>query len=162
MQTQLSQSDFDDLSAYLDGELPPDEASRVQQCIQTQAPWRQAYEELQSLAKAMDAYAVPAPAADLAQRIIAAARSQRSMPWFARAAWLAPAAAAAAIVIAAIVLRPTTQPVLPQTAQATPVTHVDDAFIVQTMDFFKDYDVVVNLDTLEAIDAAQAPNQQGS
>ncbi len=71
MSGQLGQSDFENLSAWLDGELPPERAAEVERLVRENPVWRQAEQELCSLHEALDSYAAPAPAPGLARRILA-------------------------------------------------------------------------------------------
>jgi anti-sigma factor RsiW len=71
MSGQLGQSDFENLSAWLDGELPAERAAEVERLVHENPVWRQAGQELRSLHEALDSYAAPAPAPGLARRILA-------------------------------------------------------------------------------------------
>ena len=71
MTDRLGHSDRDDLSAYLDGELPAGRAAEVQRLIREDPAWRRAHREMTALDAALDSFAAPAPAADLADRILA-------------------------------------------------------------------------------------------
>ena len=71
MSGELRQSDFEDLSAWLDGELPPGRAAEVQRMVHEDPLWRRAERELRGLHEALDSYAAPAPAPGLAGRILA-------------------------------------------------------------------------------------------
>jgi anti-sigma factor RsiW len=69
---ELPVADFEDLSAYVDGELPAERAAQIEQFVARSPLWRRAHSEMLSLSAAMDG--VPAPAAadsGLAGRIIA-------------------------------------------------------------------------------------------
>lgn len=168
---RLTQSDFDDLSAYLDGELAGPRAQQVRQLLATDATWQQAHRHLVELNGALDAFAAPALPAGLADRIIAKAHeTARPRTVIRLVRWLAPAAAAAAILVAVLVLQQHKGPQgtqadrqVAQTDTHTTPTGTDplhgvateDRFVVENLDFFCNYDVAANLETLEAIDHAQ-------
>ena len=78
MTRSLSQSELEQLSAYFDGELPAEEAARIQSLIATDSAWAEALGDLQALDTAMDVYTAAQAQADLAGRIIAAARRERT------------------------------------------------------------------------------------
>ncbi len=157
MDTKLQQTDFDDLSAHLDGELPPTDAQRVEQMIRDDATWRQAYTMLQAMSAAMDAYDVPAAPAGLADRIKNNIRAQQRPVVLRLVRWLAPTAAAAAVLIAATFVYkvlPTGGGTLAK-LEPTPAPKIDDAFIVENLEFFRDMDVLNNMETIEAIQNAE-------
>ncbi len=109
MTRSLSQSELEQLSAYFDGELPAEEAARIQSLIATDSAWAEALGDLQALDTAMDVYTAAPAQADLAGRIIAAARRERtgSNLTIKLVKYLAPlAAAAAAIVVYVAVHQP--------------------------------------------------------
>ncbi len=105
MRTELTQTDLDDLSAYLDGELDAASTLRVEQLTSSDEAWREALAEMKSVDRAIDVFRtqshVPPHSANLVQRIVAAATPQRSR-WLVRLG--APLAAAAAVAIVAFVL----------------------------------------------------------
>ena len=159
----LTQDDFDDLSALLDGELSPRRAGEVEGLVQSDPHWQAAWQELQAVDEALDAYGIPPAPQDLPERIIAAAhRLGRPRPIILRIArWAGPAAAAAAAVVIAVAIASRTTP--PNTAKpivdnaadkAGPLKGLDEEarFVVANLPFFKDYGVLENLDTLKAIE----------
>lgn len=159
---EMQQDDFDDLSAYVDGELSLADAQRVEQKIRDDEAWGRAYAELQALSSAMDAFEAPAAPAGLAERIKKNIRAQERPAVLRLVKWLAPAAAAAAVLIAAtLVYKAQTHATNPgPVAQALPtaapaVQKVDDAFIVENLEFFRDLDVLNNMETIEAVQSAE-------
>ena len=159
----LTQDDFDDLSALLDGELSPRRAGEVEGLVQSDPHWRAAWQELQAVDEALDAYGVPAAPRDLPERIIAAARRLgRTRPVILRIArWAGPAAAAAAAIVIAVALASRTTPpiktepiVAEPPVKAGPLDGLDkeDRFVVANLPFFKVFGVLENLDTLKAIE----------
>jgi hypothetical protein len=99
MNTQLTQSQWEDLSAYFDGELTGPQADRIARLIETDPAWQRAHASLAQLSARLDAWAVPAPPAELAGRIgQAVARQSRTLRL---RRWLVPAAAAAVVLLVA-------------------------------------------------------------
>jgi len=167
MHEKLEQSQYEDLSAFLDGELPEARASEIRDLIASDPAWRDAHERLVALDDALGAYEPPAVPGDLAERII------RSMPqarpagrWATVSRWVAPLAAAAAIVVAAVLL-----PRKAKDAQEAGPTVLSgsalvderlegvaerDRFVVENLEFFRDYDVLTNLETIEAVERLEA------
>lgn len=164
---RMKQSDFADLSAYLDGQLEGPRAAQVQQLIAGDAAWGEAYREMTELDQLIHACDVPPVPADLSQRIISHVRGQRSHAIVKFVKYAAPLAAAAAIVIGILVWQHLPGPSRPEAQIATidkPAPQEDpkvaEDLAMENLDFFKDYDVVSNLDTLDAIDRLEA--SQGS
>jgi anti-sigma factor RsiW len=69
---ELPVADFEDLSAYVDGELPAERAAQIEQLVARSPLWRRAHSEMLSLSAAMDGVPAPAASSGLAERIIAA------------------------------------------------------------------------------------------
>ena len=161
MTRQLTQSELEQLTAYLDGELEPAQAAEVEALIASDAAWAQEAEGLASLDSVLDEYVAPAPQADLADRIIAASRRERARTqWTIRLAkYLAPAmAAAAALVLYVTVYHPATSNPPPDVAA---VNQNVDGLVAEHLDFFKECksldaisstETVVDDATLKAID----------
>jgi hypothetical protein len=99
MNTQLTQSDWDDLSAYFDGELTGEAADRIARLIETDPAWQRAHASLRTLDAKLDAWTAPAPPADLARRTRQAIAQHGRTLTLRR--WLIPAAAAAVVLIVA-------------------------------------------------------------
>jgi len=160
MDQELTQSDLDDLSAYMDGELTGEAKWRVEHLLKEDSRWPRALRQLQELDACLDTYSVPAAPADLAAKIIASLPSQNVSvsPVWKIIRWLAPLGAAAAVVIAATSLfRPAPRPQVPiAQGDAGASAKVDDQFVVENLSFFSDYDVVRDLETIEAIEQVQS------
>lgn len=99
MNTQLTQSDWEDLSAYFDGELTGELADRIARLVETDPAWQRAHASLTQLDARLDAWAVPAPRAELPERIGQAVTRQSRTRQLRR--WLIPAAAAAVVLLVA-------------------------------------------------------------
>jgi anti-sigma factor RsiW len=181
MEERISQTDFEELSAYMDGELTEPTLSRVKGLLETSPAWAKALERLQAVDRAMEAYAAPAAPADLAGRVL---RKTTRAPAMARPSlrWVVPLTAAAAIVVAVLVYGAMNRPTKRKSGVVTPVVNkvpppvagqnntvapdVDDeeeypevaeTFVEDHLDFFRDMGVINNLDTIEAIDSQQTP-----
>ncbi len=186
MKSALSQHDWDDLSAWLDGELPPEQAARVARAVAADPAWSTAADELRALDSLLVAHAAPEPAADLPARIRAAARNEtrakRPAPVLRLVRWLAPAAAAAAVLIAAVAIlspdggkdpRPAlsssggrdagnggradaakveTTAEVLDSATEAEAEQLAEIVAMERLDMFRDYDIVKNYDTLAAIE----------
>jgi anti-sigma factor RsiW len=68
---KLGQADLDDLSAFLDGELPPGRAAEVARLIGEDEAWRDACAQLRAVQAALDAWTVPGAPEGLAERVLA-------------------------------------------------------------------------------------------
>ena len=154
MKRALEQSELEDLGAYLDGELAPEQAQRVQQLLAQDPAWQEAAGRLKSLDEALGLYDVPACDNGLSERIIANVRKAgRVSPAIRIIRWVAPLAAAAAIVLAVLIGNPW------QTTKMTPSAGPSlETFTVENLDFFKDYNVLCNYDTLQALDDLDSQN----
>ncbi|MFP4105851.1 MAG: anti-sigma factor family protein [Phycisphaerae bacterium] len=88
MSQKLTQSDFEALSAYFDGELSPAEAQQVRRRIENDADWADAWAELRRLDDVLDAWE-PCVAPDrLPERILAAVQCPLSQDEYERlSAW---------------------------------------------------------------------------
>ena len=172
MEGKLRQSDFDDLSAWFDGELDADRAGEVANLVLTDPLWRRTHAELVMLAGALDACDVPSAPSDLADSIIARVRRSGRRSLSARIVRIAvPVAAAASVIIAVTFLatRPQQQspggspPADRQIARPAadmsgePLTTAEqDKYIAKNLHFFRNYDVLMNYETLEAIERLEA------
>ena len=170
---ELTQSEMEQLNAFLDGELEAAEASRVEAMLASDTAWAQAARELQSLDGLLGEYTVPAAPAELAGRIIAAARRERpASQWTIRLVkYLAPAmAAAAALILYVAFYHPgETKPPAPNQVVNNNNQQDIDSVIVEHLPFFKQYeaadkishnDTVVDDATMQAID--QLEHSQGT
>jgi len=178
---RLNPAQWEDLSAWLDGQLPPAEAERVERLVADAPAWQRAARQLRAAEAALEAYQAPTPAADLPERILrgvaAAERRRRRWVWAGRVA--APLAAAAAILLAVLLWYPaqTTTPAEPGSPPALAAgegpalpgqqkvdqvlqgIRQEDRFVVENLDFFEDYDVVANFEVLQAIDRLEGRRQ---
>lgn len=92
------QSDIEELSAWMDGELPEQQAERVARLVETDSDWQATFEQFRAVDRAADLLEPARPAPDLAERIVRLARRRRGLVRMARIA--APLAAAACIAVA--------------------------------------------------------------
>lgn len=154
MEKILKQSELEDLSAYVDGELDAARAAEIARLIETDALWRQAHLDLLDLNAALDAYVAPSPSSDLAARIVRNIRQQEQRPLASRILrWAAPLTAAATILIAVGVWRNMrTAPVSVAPDQAGIRTEDAETLAKENLDFFQDIDIAVNMETLDEID----------
>lgn len=97
MTTNLSPMDPERLSAWLDGELPPEQAEEVARLVETDPAWAEAYRRLKALDRVLDLWTVPPPPADLARRVWAHRRSRRESVVLRVGQWMLSAAALALI-----------------------------------------------------------------
>ncbi|MFW6133321.1 MAG: hypothetical protein ACOC8F_05440, partial [Planctomycetota bacterium] len=61
MTNELNQSDWEALSAWMDAELPADQAERVARAVREQPAWVRAAEELRALDDLLRRHHAPAP-----------------------------------------------------------------------------------------------------
>ena len=94
------QSDIEDLSAWMDGELADADARRVAHLVEMDPAWTRAHRELKALDDALGAMPTPTPQRPLTDRIVHAATRRRARVRIVRIA--APLAAAAAILLAVL------------------------------------------------------------
>jgi anti-sigma factor RsiW len=97
------QSDLEELSAWMDGELGPADAERVAGRVRTDPAWRATHEQFLALDRALDAMPAPRPRRSLTDGIVRAAHRRGLAVRIIRIA--APLAAAAAIVLALLIVR---------------------------------------------------------
>ncbi len=190
MTDRLEQHEFEALSAWWDGELPPEQAADIERRVDTDPRWASALADLQATDRALDAWTVPAPSTDLSARILAAAAREafQASPQRSRvlrfAYWAVPAAAAAAVILALGVLynpAPRTPggegtdvvqqappaPAPPAHERTAPAPEAlvgldrADSAVVANLDLFRDMDVIENLDTLQAIERLEGERTQG-
>jgi hypothetical protein len=183
MDAKLTQQDFEQLSAFLDGELGEADQARAEERLAADGAWRRARARLEALDRALDAYAVPAAPAGLVGRILRKTTRQRAAVRWAWPRWryLAPLAAAAALVAALLVYHALRQPAgqgpnlvnsqgpidpspLPEDTRAfeEPRLAELDVLVEDNLDFFRDLGVVNNLDTIEAIYSQQQMRSGGT
>jgi len=160
------QSDIEELVAWMDGELPADQARRVAALLETDPRWQTTHRQFQDVDAAMDLLTTPSPSSDLTDRIVRAARRQQTVGRAVRI--MGSLAAAAAIVVAVWLAWPAdprdAMPELPGAAALSDVPE-QDRFLVRNLDLVRDLEEVVHyeqmrsvvdeqtLDALEAIEA---------
>jgi len=159
---KLRQDELEQISAFLDGELPADQTRDVARRIDSDPAWAAAADELGKLESLLDAWPTPRLAGDLTTSILAATRRKQPRPAWVQ--WLAPLATAAAIVAAVLLLGPTGSRPGPEVAGEPTVSPIEkvieavpreDRFVVENLDVFEDYDVLVRYETLEALAALE-------
>jgi len=157
MTGKTEQPDFDDLSAWLDGELEDDRAEQVKRAAAPDGDLGQVHRELRELDEMLNTLTVPPAPAGLAERIIARTRRAARRRLVVRVVrWAAPVAAAAAVVIAVAlhISWPPHQPptTTPPVAIGDQPGKIDRPKDVAKASFFADFDVLENYDTLEAME----------
>lgn len=158
----INSSELAELSAYLDGELPSQRAEKISRLLERDDALAAAAEQLRAVDRALDLLEAPAPAADLADRIIAAVEARRKTAVVKIAKYLAPLAAAAMLLAAILFWQPfshksaTTSSMPADAAQAAPAdAKAVEEFARDNLDFFQDYEVVANYETIEAMEALE-------
>jgi len=157
MKDDIRQQDFDDLSAWLDGRLDDRRAEEMRRVVESDRDLREACRQLRRLNELLDAYEAPPAPAGLAERIVANVRraGRRSAP-VRLLRWLAPAAAAAAVIIA-VALAWNRRRTVPE-PKGTP--QVAGQMLTRTVapkptvkaSFFADFEILENFETLQAIE----------
>ncbi len=173
MKELRGQYDFEDLSAYLDGELEPARKAGVEKLLQEDSSWQAAHAELKALDGALDAWTAPEMPAHLPGRVVTAVKrsgKQRVIRFARIAAPIAAVAAAAAIFVAVLLSNNSSQPrpknnivrntTPPPTNKTTAVNDKElNDIAVENLEFFRDYDVLTNFETLEAIERLEKQSQ---
>ena len=172
---ELTASEVENLSAYMDGELPAGPAAEVARGIEADAAWRQMRRDFQDVDSLLDDYTAPPASAELTGRIMSAVRKQARRRHILRVVrWLAPAAAAAAILLIGLAVfggghwfsQPQAHPIVNKPVNIERELAGSTAFkavpadqrpalqeeIIRHLNFFRDYEVVADLETLEAIE----------
>lgn len=150
-------TDYEELWAFADGELEATRASRIEWLVQTDPAWSAAYKDLKEFDAALGVYAPPPVPTGLAQRIVDNIVEPPKHRVTRIVRWLAPAAAAAALIVLTLVLtndRPMVEPTVAQESRA----QVDE-LVSDNLDFFQNYDVLANYDTLAAIEDIDSPDE---
>lgn len=157
----INSSELAELSAYLDGELSSQRAEEISRLLEQDDALAAAAGQLRAVDGALDLLEVPPAAADLADRIVAAVEAERRAAVVKLAKYLAPLAAAAVFVAALSFWQPFSHK--PATSGSAPVAESAQAvpadgkaveeFARDNLDFFQDYEVVANYETIEAMDA---------
>ncbi len=70
MTRKLTQSEWADLSAWLDGELPADRAGEIESLIASDDAWAAALADLRAIDEALTAEPAPAPPAGIEQQVV--------------------------------------------------------------------------------------------
>lgn len=159
------QYDFDDLSAYLDGELEPARKAEVEKLLREDSSWQAAYAELKALDGILSAWQSPEAPDRLAERIATAARqcgSKRQVIRLARIIGpIAAAAAAAAIFVAVLINNQPQQTNMADPSNGTAKISIEelDEVVVENLEFFRDYEILTNFETLEAIERLEIETQ---
>ncbi|MFP4355325.1 MAG: anti-sigma factor family protein [Phycisphaerae bacterium] len=160
MNDQLRQSEFEQVSAYFDGQMTAEQAQAFEQTLSQRPDLAKALNQLRRLDQAMDSWKVPAGDADLACRVLAGVRRSRTVtPVILRLVrWGGAVAAAAAIVVAALVWTAPEKAVKPgePVAGNPPAGEVVEDLCVRNLDMIENYQVLVDFDTLEAIDRIES------
>ena len=178
----MKQSDLEQISAWMDGELAAEQADRVAQLVEQDDDWRAAYEQFRAVEQATDMLPETiVPPEDLPERIIQSVYRRRRII---KALQIGVSVAAAACVLIALwiggvfsrqgVKQPTA--VIPQDTSyviAKIEKKIDtifedvspeDRFIVQNLTLFKEYPrieeyrkvaEIVDADTLSALEALE-------
>lgn len=172
MSQNSRQIDWEDLSAWLDGELPAPRAVEIDRLVRDEASWRDAAEQLRRMDAALDAWSVPAAAEDLSGRAIASVRRSRrhSLRAVRLVRWLVPASVAAAVLLTAVLwqnFRADSSSPVARAGPDDPIQRiledvpVQDQFIVEHLEFFQTYqtcgvlagnEAMLDAATLDAID----------
>ncbi len=98
------QSDLEELSAWMDGELTPEAAQRVARLVRSDPAWQATWEQFRRLEQAMGLLGPVSPPSDLTEPIVRAAHRRRRLV---RAAEVfGPLAAAAGILLAVVLAWP--------------------------------------------------------
>ena len=97
------ESDLEELSAWLDGELEPSAAGRVERLVATDPDWRATHEQFLAVDAAMKLLPPARPRRDLADRIVSRAFRRRRVV---RAVMVAVPLAAAGIIVAMLLAWP--------------------------------------------------------
>lgn len=97
------ESDLEELSAWLDGELEPSAAERVERLVATDPDWRATHEQFLAVDAAMKLLPPARPRRDLADRIVSRAFRRRRVV---RAVVVAAPLAAAGIIVAILLAWP--------------------------------------------------------
>jgi len=165
----LNDSEFEDLSAFLDGRLDARRAAQVEGRLRRDPRRREILDELRAADRALETMAAPpAPPADLAEKVIAGVRRRRRAgPW----RWVVRiggslAAAAAVALVAIVIARPSAPPPRRQADATAPpegdnaaATVEDTSSDTAVLDFLRDFEVVENFETLEAIERMETASQ---
>lgn len=147
-------SDIENLLAWMDGELSGHDAQRVAELVKTDPAWREAFEQFSAVDRLTGLIEPARPRRDLTDQIVRSATATRRKSRLIRIARIAaPLAAAACIVMAIWVGRPTDQkPITKQQPTIEGIAETvasilkdvpkEDHFIVRNLSLFRNYDEV--------------------
>ena len=135
----------ENLTAYLDGELSPDEVRALEAALEKDPALRATLASLKSAVAAVKALPEPAASLGLRRAVLAKVEGPQSfgerVKLFFTLPRLVPVAGiAAAAVVAVVTLRP---------GGDKPPADPEQLFVAQNMEMLEDLEVVLNLDTLE-------------
>jgi len=164
------QSDIEELTAWLDGELDPPAADRVARLVAEDPHWQRTHEQFCQVAAAMELLRPAQPKQDLTDGIVRAAHRRRRRN---RVIQVGTSVAAAAGILLAVLLVPPSRPPTPPKsddvealiAKTLDEIPAEDRFIVQNLSLFQQYEEIadyqlvrqiVDTQTLECLDAAEA------
>ncbi len=179
---ELTESELESLSAYMDGELQAVSTAEVARSIEADAAWRQTRRDFQDVDILLDCYTAPPVSAELTGWVMSAVRKQAHRRQALRVVrWLAPAAAAAAIIIVGLAVlagghwfgQPQAPALVNHATNIEPELAKSTAFkavpigqrpalqeeIIRHLSFFRDYEVVADFETLEAIEQLDSQDQ---
>jgi len=103
MTNSFSQPDLEKLSAWMDGELAPEQELEVRKLVSEDPSWAQAYRQLQETDEVLDHWKIPATPDYLAARIIRNSKPKHLLLRVVK--WASPLAAAAVIVLMILVMQ---------------------------------------------------------
>lgn len=168
---ELTQFEQEELSAYFDAQLDQARADEIRQLIHTDNTWKRAYEQMTEVDGLLDLVDVPSVPADLAERIVADVRSRERGLLIHLRRLARPLAAAAAIALVVIVGWQIEQarrgagvevakPIVTESPVIAELKDLpkEDQFAVQNLDFVRDYDVLENFETIQAIEKLEDGN----
>ena len=135
MNNELTQSEFENLSAWMDGELDVEQAEAVARKVEDDPVWAGAYRELLALDEMMDVWELPSPSAELTAKILARAKDRSGAGVLRFARWVMPAAAAAIFIIA-ITLSQSTRHSSSGRNTPRPASAVPDSFVQGGLELF--------------------------
>lgn len=165
-QQKLKTAQIEEISAYLDGELSPEQSARTAERIRHENTWSRTARSFEQVDTIMEAWQAAPLRRDLTASILAKAHERPARPAWLRVA--GPLAAAAAILLVVMLYQVVSPPAdnsrIGPTAgapavQQRPTEEVvmaglpkEDRFVVENLDVIKDLPVLANFETLEAID----------
>jgi negative regulator of sigma E activity len=162
---KLKTAQVEQISAYLDGELSPQQSAAAADRIRRDEAWGRTARSFEVVDSMLEAWQPPPLRRDLTGSILAAAHRRPPRPAWMRVA--APLAAAAAILLVVVLyqvvgppgrpsgnLRGQSVAQQPRAAEETVLAAVpeEDRFVVENLDVIENLDVLANFETLQAMD----------